>query len=93
MVEDEDVDERPDRGRERNGEDDREAAEEDAHHRDRDEGDERRQPHRVSHDMGVDDVALELADADEHEQGERGDMEGLRQADRDDEDRADELVR
>jgi hypothetical protein len=43
-----------------------------------------------SHDVGIDDVALERADDDEHEQGERGHVEGLRKADRDDEDGADE---
>jgi hypothetical protein len=40
--------------------------------------------------VGVDDVALELADDDEPEQGKRGDVQGLRQADGQDEDRADD---
>ena len=55
----------------------------------REERDERREPDRPP-DVGVDDVALELADDDEPEQGERGDVQGLRDADGEDEDRADE---
>ena len=38
----------------------------------------------------VDDVALELADGDEPEQRERGDVQGLREADGEDGDRADQ---
>jgi hypothetical protein len=40
--------------------------------------------------VGVDDVALELADDDEPEQGKRGDVQGLRQADGEDKNRADD---
>ena len=48
-----------------------------------------REPDRLP-DAGVDDVVLELADDDEPEQREHGDVQGLRDADGEDEDRADD---
>jgi hypothetical protein len=62
VTEDEHVDQCRNRGRERHREDDGEPAEEHAHDRDRQERHERRQPDRLA-DVGVDDVALELADS------------------------------
>jgi hypothetical protein len=58
------------------------------HDCDRHERDERRQPDRLP-DVGVDDVALELAH-DEPKQGESGDVQGLRDADGEDKNRAEE---
>lgn len=89
MPEHEDVDECRKRRRERDGEDDGESAEQQAHHRDARERDEGREPHRPA-DAGVDDIVLELADDDEPKQREHGDMEGLRDADGEDEERADQ---
>src|SRR6266536_3560044 len=90
VIENEDVDQRRDGGGDRDRQDNGEPSEHEAYDRDGHKGDHRRQPNRMTHQVWVDDVALELADADEDEQGERGDVERLRQADQDDEDRADE---
>ena len=70
-------------------EDNRQSAEQHSHDGDREERDERREPDRPP-DVGVDDVALELADDHEPEQRERGDVQRLREADGEDEDRADQ---
>jgi hypothetical protein len=40
--------------------------------------------------VGIDDIGLELADENEPEQREGGDVQGLRDADGEDEDRADD---
>ena len=74
--------------RERRGEGDREAAEEHPHDRHRQQRDERREPDRLP-DVRVDDVALELPDDDKREQREQGDVQRLREADGEDENRAD----
>ena len=74
VTEHEDVDERRDCRGERHGEDDREPAEQDTHDRDGEERDERREPDGLP-DAGVDDVVLELADDDEPEQREPGDVQ------------------
>ena len=55
----------------------------------REERDERREPDRLP-DRRVDDVVLELADDDEPEQRECGDVQGLGDADGEDEDRTDD---
>ena len=80
VTEHEDVYERRNRRGERDGEDDGESAEQDSDDCDREERDERREPDGLP-DVGVDDVALELPDEDEPEQGERGDVQGLRESD------------
>ena len=85
VTEHEDVDECRNRRGERDGEDDSESAEQHAHDRDGQERDERREPDGLA-DARVDDVVLELADDDEPEQRERGDVQGLREADGEDED-------
>jgi hypothetical protein len=86
VPEHEDVDEcRHGRG-ERHGEDDCKTAEQLSHDRHREGRHERRQPDGLA-DVRVGDVALELTDDDEPEQGKSGDVQGLRQADGEDEDR------